>query len=289
EETRHRTEELEALSATSRLITAHLDVATVLDRISRSVTELIGSTGCAIGLLDAKGTSLTHAAAHGSLTTEWRELAVPLGDGIIGTCAESGAAVRVDDIRTDPRSARRDVDEGEGIRSMLCVPLRVPGAIIGVLSAFSTRPAAFTAHHQRVLEAFAEQAGIAIANARLYEESERRGRETRALFEAGRAVTASLDPRETMRVIMEQARNVLDAASCGIMTLDAEAGELVSVASLDLPPTQISGIRIKEGEGIAGLAVREHRPGQRAERLNDPRHRYCELRRESGLPPRIRA
>src|SRR5438128_271746 len=144
EETRHRAEELEALSATSQLITAHLDVASVLDRINRSVTELIGSTGCAIGLLDTSGTSLTHAAAHGYRTDEWRALAVPVGDGIIGACAQSGAAVRVDDIRTDPRSARRDIDEREDIRSMLCVPLRVGGAIIGVISAFSTRPAAFT-------------------------------------------------------------------------------------------------------------------------------------------------
>ncbi|PYM17915.1 MAG: hypothetical protein DMD81_07435 [Candidatus Rokuibacteriota bacterium] len=289
EETRHRAEELEALSATSQLITAHLDVASVLDRINRSVTELIGSTGCAIGLLDTSGTSLTHAAAHGYRTDEWRALAVPVGDGIIGACAQSGAAVRVDDIRTDPRSARRDIDEREDIRSMLCVPLRVGGAIIGVISAFSTRPAAFTTHHQGVLHAFAEQAGIAIANARLYEETERRARETRALFEAGRAVTASLDPRETMRVIMEQARNVLGAASCGIMTLDAAAGELVSVASLDLPPTQISAIRIKEGEGITGLAVRAHRPVQSADLLNDPRHRYSELQRETGLRSMIAA
>ena len=44
--------------------------------------------------------------------------------GIIGRCAETGMAIRVSDIRTDPRSARRDVDEQEGIRAMLCVPLK---------------------------------------------------------------------------------------------------------------------------------------------------------------------
>jgi GAF domain-containing protein len=283
DESRRRAEELAALYSTSQLITARLDVASVLDRISRSVTTLTGSTGCGIGLLDRGRGRLVHAAAHGFKSHEWRALSLPVGEGIIGRCAQSGAAIRVDDVRTDPRSARRDVDEREGIRSMLCVPLRVGGALLGVISAFSTRPAVFSAHHQRVLEAFAEQAGIAVQNARLFEESLKRTRETRALFEAGRAVTASLDPDRTVRVIMEQARAVLGVASCGIMSLDPVSRELTLVASLDLPEEVMHGVRVSEGEGIAGRAVRDLRPRQSADLFNDPRVRFRELPRQSGL------
>jgi PAS domain S-box-containing protein len=283
DESRRRAEELAALYSTSQLITARLDVASVLDRISRSVTALIGSTGCGIGLLDTARTRLVHAAAHGFKSDAWRGLALPVGEGIIGRCAEGGVAIRVDDVRTDPRSARRDVDEQEGIRSMLCVPLRVAGALLGVISAFSTRPAAFSAHHQRVLEAFAEQAGIAVQNARLFEESLKRTRETRALYEAGRSVTASLDPERTVRVIMEQARAVLGVASCGIMTLDPATHELTLVASLDLPEEVMRGVHVSEGDGIAGRAVRDLRPRQSADLFNDPRVRYRELPRQSGL------
>jgi signal transduction histidine kinase len=284
DESRRRAEELAALYSTSQLITARLDVASVLERISRSVTTLTGSTGCGIGLLDRGRGRLVHAAAHGFKSDEWRALSLPLGEGIIGRCAESGAAIRVDDVRTDPRSARRDVDESEGIRSMLCVPLRVGGALLGVISAFSTRPAVFSAHHQRVLEAFAEQAGIAVQNAQLFEESLKRTRETRALFEAGRAVTASLDTVRTVRVIMEQARAVLGVASCGIMVLDAVTRQLTLVASLDLPEDVLEGgVRVTEGEGIAGRAVRDLRPRQSADLFNDPRVRYRELPRQSGL------
>jgi PAS domain S-box-containing protein len=183
----------------------------------------------------------------------------------------------------DARSARRDVDERESIRSMLCVPLRVAGALLGVISAFSTRPAAFSAHHQRVLEAFAEQAGIAVQNAKLFEESLKRTRETRALFEAGRTVTASLDPQRTVRVIMEQARAVLGVASCGIMTLDPVTRELTLVASLDLPEDVMRKVKVAEGEGIAGRAVRDLRPRQSADHFNDPRARFRDLPRQSGL------
>jgi two-component system, NtrC family, sensor kinase len=283
DESRRRAEELAALYSTSQLITARLDVASVLERISRSVTALIGATGCGIGLLDDTRTQLVHAAAHGFKSEEWRALTLPVGEGIMGRCAATGSAIVVDDVRADGRSARRDVDDSEGIRSMLCIPLRVAGTLLGVISAFSTRPAFFSAHHRRVLEAFAEQAGIAVHNAQLFEESLRRTRETRALLEAGRAVTASLDPERTMRVIMEQARAVLGVQSCGIMTRDAATGELTSVASLDLPDTMIAKVRIREGEGITGRAVAERRPVQSADTFSDLRVRFPDLQRASGL------
>src|SRR5207247_2166662 len=156
-----RRDELAALYATSQLITARLDVESVLDRISRSVSDLIGSSGCGIGLLDPAGTHIAHVAAHGAGSEAWRTLSVPVG------------------------------------------------------------------------------AGIAIHKARLFEESVRRARETRALLEAGRAVTASLEVDRTIRVILEEARGVLGVDSCGLATLDPLTDELVTVASLDLPQAMV--------------------------------------------------
>ena len=284
EESRRRTDELAALYHTSRQITARLEPAAVLDGIAGSVMALIGSTGCGIALLDGERRVLVHAAAHGFTTDAWRSLSLPVGEGLIGGCAERGAAVRVDDIRLDPRSVRRDVDEQEGIRSILCVPLTVGGMLIGVLTAVSTRPAAFTGHHQEILEVFAEQAGLAIHNAQLFEQSERRARETRALVEAGRAVTASLDVDRTIRVILEEARTVLGVESCGLMTIDAATGDLVSAASLDLPQDMVTQIRLRVGEGVSGSAVAEQRPVQRSDLLEDePGGRYAHLRRASGF------
>src|SRR3989442_5342426 len=101
EESRRRAEELAALYSTSQLITARLDVASVLDRISRAVTALIGSTGCGIGLLEPGAGRLVHAAAHGFKSAEWRALAMPVGEGIIGQRAQSGVAIRVGGVRAD--------------------------------------------------------------------------------------------------------------------------------------------------------------------------------------------
>jgi two-component system, NtrC family, sensor kinase len=278
-----RAEELAALNRTSQLITARLDLRSVLEAISRSVTGLMASTGCGIGLFNADRTAIDHAAAHGFRTPEWRLLSVPIGEGIIGRAAASGQPVRSDDLRADARSAQRDVDEKEGMRSMLSVPLRVAGEIIGVISAFSTTPGFFTDRHPRLLEAFADQAGVAIQNARLFEESQRRARETQALLEAGRAVNQSLDVEETIRLILTQAREVLGVESCGLMTLDAVTGELSLVASLDLDPASMARIRIRIGQGITGLAVQERRPVQSADLSHDPRAPYPQLHTEGAL------
>ena len=282
-ETVRRAEELAALNRTSQLITARLDLPSVLETISRSVTALMGSTGCGIGLLGADPSVIEHAAAHGFRTPEWRHLSVRVGEGIIGLAVSSGRTVRSDDLRGDPRSARRDVDQKEGIRSMLSVPLRVGGQIIGVISAFSTDPGAFGDRHQTLLESFADQAGIAIQNARLFEETQRRARETQALLRAGHAVNQSLDVRETGRLILLQAREVLEAQSCGLFTLDAATGELTAAASLDLPPSDLRTIRLHVGEGITGVAVKERRPVQTADLYHDPRVRYPQSRFRSML------
>jgi two-component system NtrC family sensor kinase len=220
DESRRRADELSALHATSRLITARLDLASVLERISRSVTSLIGSSGCGIGLLDADRGVLVHAAAHGFKTAEWSALELPIGEGIIGRCAESRQPILVDDIRRDPRSARRDVDEREGIRSMLCVPMRLGERLLGVISAFSTRPAAFTPHHQRVLEAFGEQAAIAIHNAHLHGELEARVRErTRQLDAEKRFVEVILETLPLGVFVLDGALNVVRANPAGTATL----------------------------------------------------------------------
>jgi two-component system, NtrC family, sensor kinase len=279
-----RAEELATLNRTSQLITARLDLGSLLDTISRSVTSLMGSTGCGIGLFNAERTAIEHVAAHGFRTAEWRALRMPVGEGIIGRAAAWGTPIRSDDLDGDPRSAQRAVDEKEGIRSMVAVPLRGAGEIIGVISAFSTTRGFFTARHQTLLESFADQAGIAIQNARLFEESQRRAREAQALLEAGRAVNQSLDLGETIQLILNQAREVLGVQSCGLFTLDAATRELALAASLDLEPHSAQ-IRIQVGQGITGMAVMMRRPVQSSDLDNDPRQdrRYRQLSAGSGL------
>ncbi|MFQ5828290.1 MAG: ATP-binding protein [Candidatus Methylomirabilia bacterium] len=125
--------------------------------------------------------------------------------------------------------------------------------------------------------------GIARLLPTLFEHRVRRARETQALLDAARAVSGSLEVGETIRVILERAQEVLGVASCGLMTLDHPTGELRSVASLDLTEEAVGRIRIKVGEGITGLAVKERRPVQSEDIYRDSRVLYPDLPKETGL------
>ncbi len=138
---------------------------------------------------------------------------------------------------------------------------------------------------------FPREFGLALAQAwrlqqrtlRLEQDSRRRERETQALLKAARAVNQSLEVGETVRLILNQAREVLGVQSCGLFTLDAATGELSLAASLDLDPASHGAIRVRVGEGITGAAVQERRPVQSPDVFTDPRVRYPQLQAESGL------
>src|SRR4029453_11988264 len=128
---------------------------------------------------------------------------------------------------------------------------------------------------------------LGIERWRLADESRRRARETRALLEAGRAVTASLDVNRTFRVLLEEARSVLGVDSCGLFTIDPGTDELVMGASLDMPAQMVSMVRLAPGQGVTGLAVQQRRPIQSADLWADARAKFSGLARTSGLRSRL--
>jgi two-component system NtrC family sensor kinase len=147
-----------------------------------------------------------------------------------------------------------------------------------VVTLASSRPAAFAPVDADIVTELAQPLASALVqrqlraeNERLFAESGRRAAEMHALVEAARAVTAPLDMQRTVRVILEQARSVLRVESCGLFTLDPMSRDLIPVASLDLSPEVLSSIRLREGQGITGQAVKERRPVQSSDLLNDPR------------------
>ncbi len=209
-----RAEELEALSESGTLLTSTLDLPAVLQRITRSATALIGASGCGVLLRREEDPELLdHAAGYGFRSEIWQGVTLRVGEGIIGRCARDAQPILVEDALTDSDSARRDVDLAEGIRAMLCVPLRTRGEVMGVLAAFAHRPGVFTDHHRALLEGFAVHAALAISHARL--------------FDALRAATGRLElaVQERTRALEAETRFaevVLETLPMGLYVLDRE-------------------------------------------------------------------
>jgi len=211
-----------------------------------------------------------------------RETRVALEGTLLARVVTGGAPLRVDDLERDPgpdagRAAAR------GHRAVALAPLVSGGRVLGAVTFAAARPGTFDDTDLEVIVELARPLALGIEQWRLADESVRGARETRALLEAGRAVTASLDVGRTIRVILEEARAVLGVDSCSVSTIDEETDELVMVASLDVPPEMVSSVRLRPGEGIAGLAVLERRPMQSRDTWADPRVRFQQLQRGSGF------
>jgi two-component system NtrC family sensor kinase len=205
---------------------------------------------------------------------------MPLEGTLLAQMAASGTPVRVDDLAaaTVPPLSRQAL-AARGYRSALLVPLMSRGTVAGGVMLTSRRPAAFDDADGEVVGGLALPLASAIDQRRLHEDSRRHADQTRALLQAGRAVSASLDIQQTIRVILDEARRVLGVESCSVATLESATGVLTILASLDLPHEMLTQIQMRAGEGITGRAVSEGRPVKSADLFTDGRVQYPDIPR----------
>lgn len=113
----------------------------------------------------------------------------------------------------------------ESLRANIGVPLGVRDRVIGALIINSYQPRSYTEVEARIVEAFAQQAALAIDNARLYAEQQRRAEEARLLLEIANAVNSSLDLDYVLKQLTQRAARACEANRCTILLLD-EQGEI---------------------------------------------------------------
>jgi len=170
------------VDAARLLITCRLCELWFMDEKGETLTRQIAWP---VGpIADASPLPLRHSTAlRGALRTEGSE-----GNAIVAA-ARSGEVIYLADAREDSSY----VDAGAGGRSVLCVPLKVKDRVIGVLNVESEGLAAFAEEERKLLSTLADQAAIAIENARLYEEAQRRLAEARLVQEVMLAAASTLD------------------------------------------------------------------------------------------------
>jgi PAS domain S-box-containing protein len=179
EETRQRLSEVSTLYTLAQEISGKLDLQTVLDTIVVSLRQAMGCRGCCIFLLDETGQQLEIKAADG-LKPHWRQRArLKLGEGIAGRVAADGRPVYVPDTRQDSGFVVFDED----VRSLLVIPLLAYGEVIGTINVDDDRADAFDRTQERLLTIAAAQAGIVIANARLFAQISAEQQQTRAIIQ----------------------------------------------------------------------------------------------------------
>ncbi len=177
---------LRILHVIGEAISASLDVDEVLRIALDALTQVTGHEISSLHLLSADGATLLLHGDRG-LRPRLRELlrVLPAGQGVLGRVAASGHTVDLADagasIDLGP-STRAVVDE-EGIRAFVCVPVKNRGRPLGVLSLGRRASEPFTQSEIALVEASANQIGLALANAQLHSDT-RRQREDLQVVEA---------------------------------------------------------------------------------------------------------
>ncbi|MCL6640060.1 MAG: MEDS domain-containing protein, partial [Candidatus Rokubacteria bacterium] len=164
----------------------------------------------------------------------------------------------------------RAVMEALGVTSYMIVPLVARGRILGIVSFGSTRPARrYDGADLAFAEEIARRAAIAIDNARLYRESEGRRREAQALLDVGRALSATLDPEEVGRRIVDAVRQLVGARMTALYRFDASSGQFLLVAGWG-PKVEWNQVLVR-GAGSPAVVLRERRPFVTPDVLADAR------------------
>ena len=177
---RSREAELSALYDTASDLTAIRDVDAILAAIVRRARQLLNADMTYLSLNDeAEGASYMKVT-DGALTQEFRTLRLPLGTGLLGLVAQSGAPYFTEDYQSDARFVHREfIDDavaGEQIRAILGVPLVLDGRVIGALLAVHRTVRPFPSSEVSLLTSFAAHAAVALENARLFAELDQANR-----------------------------------------------------------------------------------------------------------------
>jgi len=150
-----------------------LDVDEVVRTAVEALTGVTGHEISSLHLLSEDGKTLDLRGERG-MSPRLREVnrSLPVGEGLIGHVATSGKTVRIDRNYEDPNvlpSARAAVRR-EQINGFVCVPIHSRGRVLGTLSLGRKTPDPFDRQELALLEAAADQIGVALDNARLYSE-----------------------------------------------------------------------------------------------------------------------
>ncbi|MDR7418725.1 MAG: GAF domain-containing sensor histidine kinase [Armatimonadota bacterium] len=171
-ETAARRREAEMLYRLGTEITALSDVERVLQLVVASARELLASDAALLSLLDDTHGRLVIRAATGLRTDALMGVTMSAGQGVSGRVVQTGQPLIVSDYVADPGITHEldGIIRQEGLQTFLGVPVSARGRTIGCLTVAFRRVRPVTDDDVRLLARMANQAAIAIENARLYEQ-----------------------------------------------------------------------------------------------------------------------
>ncbi len=215
-------------------ISSALDIEQVLERVVRLSVDLIGAAGGALPLYDSQFDRLLASHVVGIDATGIKSPMVR-GVGAIWHLIDTGESFMHNAYAEDPRAMPLLV--AAGVHAVAAAPVRAGDQILGVINLYHTSPGrTFTRRDLELLEMIGRHAGVALQNARRYEQALRESERRSLLYRASVSFGAALAP--------EQLYTAIHKTLAQMMPCDT-----IAIALLDAPEQAIEYVYLADGRG----------------------------------------
>ena len=286
--TRELAESLQQQTATADVLRVISRSAFNLQAVLTTLTESAARLCAAdLGLIFQQDGDVLRLVANFGISREaeryWLEHPVPVGRGSTsGRALLEGRAIHIPDVLADPEYRATRYQELAGYRSTLSVPLLRDGTTIGVFGLGRREPNPFTDKQAELVTTFADQAVIAIENARLLNELRKSLQQQTATADVLKVISRStFDLQTVLQTLVESAARFCDADKASIIR--EKDGVFFAAEAYGYSPEfldYIKNIPIKAERGTAsGRALAEGRVVHIADAAADPEYTLVEARR----------
>jgi signal transduction histidine kinase len=251
---------------------ADLTLDGVLERIVAIARQLVDARYAALGVLSNAPDRRLRTFVHHGMAEDLVSVVghLPRGHGVLGLLIDHPEPLRLHDINEHP-AAYGFPDHHPPMSSFLGVPVRIRDQVFGNL--YLTEKAGggdFTPEDEEIVVALAAAAGVAIENARLYDEASRRQRWLAATTEITAALTAGDPAQDALRTIADRAREVAGADVAWIVAgQDRTSLELRATSGAAADPEAALALRLDRS--LVGVAVETGSPVAVDDIATDPR------------------
>jgi len=176
------------------------------------------------------------------------------GEGLSGKVWELKQPLFVDDYEN--WAGRTSIYEGTRFNAVIGVPIRRGEEFLGVLTMLADPPKKFNQQDVELLELFAGNAAVAIHNARLYQNLQRRLNMLEVLYETSKTLSGEYDLNVLLQSTVESARKLLNSSTSSMYLASGSTLKLMKVTNPGYP----IGSYLRFGEGIAGQVAQTRQP-----------------------------
>jgi len=259
----------------SRSFGTILDKDEILKLIVHSAIDTMKGKAACLWLVNEQRDKFVPVAQKG-LSEKYFQSALS-GEKILSIVMKEGYLYSRD-ATTDPRLERHDAKKAEGIASMLIVPVIVEGNVIGVLTLYTSKRRSFSKDEIEFLTALAEQGGMAIEHARLFEKVREN---TRLFHDLAASINSSLDVKEIMHILSAGIARALRVKASAVLLIDEDKQTLELIASHGLSKEYLDRGPLSVEKSIADTL--KGKPVVIKDATTDKRVEYREEKKEEGI------